>query len=103
MDDEEITNGLYECFNLMRTTVEGIVPYKNDGRNIWNIPGSLKRVKRASLKILTFGLRNNKLSLEEEKYEDKLKVCTAFFYFIHCLYKSGSQLNTLLPFKTLTS
>ena len=78
MDDEEITNGLYECFNLMRTTVEGIIPYNNDG-NIWTIPGSLKRVKRASLKILTFGLRNNKPSFKEEKYEDKLKVCTVIF------------------------
>ena len=81
MDDEvDITNGLYECFNLMRTTVEGIIPYNNDG-NIWNIPGSLKRVKKASFKILTFGLRNNKALPGQEKHEDLLKV-SIFNFFV---------------------
>ena len=78
MDDEEtITNCLYECFNLLRTTVEGIIPYNNDG-NIWNIPGSLKRIKKASFKILTNGLRSKSLLEDEEQYADKLKVGTFF-------------------------
>ncbi|XP_066926119.1 run domain Beclin-1-interacting and cysteine-rich domain-containing protein-like [Clytia hemisphaerica] len=71
MDEEEITNELYSCFNSIRSTVEGIIPYNSDG-NIWNIPGSLKRVKKASYQILTNGLRENVNSNNVDE-EDKLK------------------------------
>ena len=92
MDEEEITNDLYSCFNSIRSTVEGIIPYNSDG-NIWNIPGSLKRVKKASYQILTNGLREN---LKDNKMdeEDKLKVCLFFVIFRPCLKIVKERLNS---------
>jgi len=86
MDEEKITDELYSCFNLIRSTVEGIIPYNNGG-NIWNYPGSLKRVKKASYKILTNGLRRKNFNNEEKNEEDILKVgmliiCYRYVMFI---------------------
>ena len=56
MDEESITEDLYRCFNLIRSTVEGVIPY-NNSLNVWNVPGGLKRVKKAAFSILINGLR----------------------------------------------
>ena len=66
MNEEKITDELYSCFNLIRSTVEGIIPY-NNGETIWNIPGSLKRAKKASFVILTNGLRKVEATETQEE------------------------------------
>lgn len=71
MDENKVTEELYNCFNLIRSTAEGVIPY-NNSLNVWNVPGGLKRVKKATFEILRNGLRIS----NSNSVEDPLKVCT---------------------------
>lgn len=78
MDEIKVTEELYNCFNLIRSTVEGVIPYSSNSLNLWNVPGGLKRAKKAAFEILKNGLRTNTnyssgdLSMA---VDDPIKVC----------------------------
>ena len=73
-----ISEKLFDCFNYMRSTVEGILACNNP--SVWNVFGGLSRTKQAVFNILVNELRTQNSYKQRQVEQDSLKVFLYFFF-----------------------